>query len=293
MKLMSKFNLILLVLFGSGALAIAELSYGFLVRNARQHVLSEAELMMASAKSVRDYTSSDLAPLLNELPEHKLRFRPETVPAFGATETFNRLRLQYPQYTYKEATLNPTNLEDRATDWEADVIRWLRTHPDRQESIGERDSALGKDLYFATPIKVAPSCLVCHSLPSAAPRGMLAVYGSANGFGWKDDEVVGAQIVSVPLSLPLEMANRDFRQLLLYLGAMLLATILALDAAVYWFVVRPLRVVSETANRISQGERGVPPLVVEGRDEISVVMTSFNRMHRSLEKAIVMLDSQL
>lgn len=83
MTLMTKFKLILRVLFGSGALAIAELSHGFLVQNAQRHVLAEAELMMASAKSVRDYTSSDLAPLLNELPEHKIRFRPETVPAAG------------------------------------------------------------------------------------------------------------------------------------------------------------------------------------------------------------------
>jgi len=287
---MSKFNLILLVLFGTGALAIAQLAYGFLVGNARRHVLADAELMMASAKSVRDYTSSDLTPLLNQLPEHKVRFRPETVPAFGATATFNRLRVRYPQYVYKEATLNPTNPEDRATDWEVDVIRWLRSHPEQQQSIGEREGALGKDLYFATPIKAAPSCLVCHSVPAAAPKGMLAVYGSTNGFGWKADEVVGAQIVSVPLALPVEIANRDFHQLLVYLGAMLLATILALDAAVYWFVVRPLRAVSETADRISRGEKDVPPLTVDGNDEIATVMASFNRMQLSLAKAIVLLN---
>lgn len=290
MKLMSKFNLILLVLFGTGALAIAQLAYGFLVGNARRHVLADAELMMASAKSVRDYTSSDLTPLLNQLPEHKLRFRPETVPAFGATTTFNRLRVQYPQYAYKEATLNPTNPEDRATDWESDVIRWLRDHPDLQQTVGERDSPLGRDLYLATPIRATASCLVCHSVPAIAPRGMLAVYGSMNGFGWKQDEVVGAQIVSVPLSLPVEMADRDFRHLLIYLAAMLLTTILALDAAVFWFVVRPLRLVSETADRISRGEKAVPPLTVQGRDEIATVMASFNRMQLSLSKAIVLLN---
>jgi hypothetical protein len=36
--------------------------------------------MMANAKSVRDYTSSDLAPLLEENPQHKTRFLAETVP---------------------------------------------------------------------------------------------------------------------------------------------------------------------------------------------------------------------
>jgi hypothetical protein len=51
---------------------------------------------MASATSVRDYTSSDLGPLL----ELKKRFLAETVPAFGAVSTLNRLKQSYPDYTY-------------------------------------------------------------------------------------------------------------------------------------------------------------------------------------------------
>jgi Protein of unknown function (DUF3365) len=71
---------------------------------------------------VREYTSSDMGPLLKQNPEHKTRFLAETVPAFGALSTFNKLRQNYPDYTYREATLNPTNPEHRATDWEADII---------------------------------------------------------------------------------------------------------------------------------------------------------------------------
>jgi hypothetical protein len=49
------------------------------------------------------------------------------------------------------------------------------------------------------PIRVkSASCLECHSTPAAAPAGMLERYGTANGFGWRMDEVVGSQIVYVP-----------------------------------------------------------------------------------------------
>src|SRR5260370_34179501 len=109
MKLLTKFNLILLVLFGVGGLIISQVAHAFLVNNARREVLQEAGLMMASAKPVRDYTSSDLRPLLEHNPLHKRRFLAETVPAFGAISTFNRLRQLNPEYTYREATLNPTN----------------------------------------------------------------------------------------------------------------------------------------------------------------------------------------
>jgi HAMP domain-containing protein len=290
MKLLAKFNLILLVIFGAGGLLICQLAYSFLIRNARREVLAQAELMVAGTGAVRDYTAEDLSPLLQQNPRHKVRFLAETIPAFGATTTFSKLRKSYPEYSYKEATLNPTNLEDRASDWEADVIRGLRDHPEQQQVVGERDTPSGQTIYLARPIKVDAVCLECHSTPSAAPHAMLTVYGSANGFGWKPNEVVGARIISVPMSVPVATANQAFRSLVVVLLLTLLLAILALDAGVYWLVVRPLRIVSESGDRISKGDKNVPPLVVSGKDEIASVTASFNRMRVSLNKALAMLD---
>jgi hypothetical protein len=42
------------------------------------------------------------------------QFLPQTVPAYAATETLAQLRKKYPNYDYKEATLNPTNPRDRS-----------------------------------------------------------------------------------------------------------------------------------------------------------------------------------
>jgi HAMP domain-containing protein len=290
MKLLTKFNLILLVILGAGGLLICQLAYSFLIRNARREVLAQAELMVAGTRAVRDYTAYDLSPLLQQNPRHKVRFLAETIPAYAATTTFNNVRKSYPEYSYKEATLNPTNLEDRATDWEADIIRGLRDHPEQTEVVGERETPSGQALYLAHPIKVGPPCLECHSVPSAAPHSMLAVYGSANGFGWKPNEIVGAQIITVPMSVPVAIANQAFRSLVVVLVITLLAAILALDAGVYWLVIRPLRIVSESGDRISKGDKNVPPLVVSGKDEIASVVASFNRMRVSLNKALAMLE---
>jgi len=289
MKLLTKFNLILLVLFGILGLIISQVTYRFLINNARRDVLHEAELMMASATAVRDYTASDLAPLLEQNPEHKTKFLPETVPAFGAISIFNKLRQKYPDYTYREATLNPTNPEHRATDWEADIIRFLREHRDQNQITGERDSPVGHAMYLATPIEANQRCLECHSRPAVAPPAMLASYGSDNGFGWKPGSIVAAQIVSVPMSLAVENAKKAFRVLLICLVIALIATIGVLDAAVYFIVIRPLRLVSDTADRVSKGEMNLPSVAVRGRDEIASVTASFNRMQLSLVKAFKML----
>jgi methyl-accepting chemotaxis protein len=292
MKLLAKFNLILLAVFGAGGLIIAWFAYTFLINNARREVMDQAQLMIASAKAVRDYTADDISPLLQQNPRHKVKFLSETVPFYAATTTFNRLRKTYPAFTYKEASLNPTNPEDRATDWEADVIHNLRDHPEQHEMVGERETPTGQSLFLAEPITTDASCLECHSLPSTAPHALVATYGTANGFGWKLNKLVGAQIVSVPMSVAVQIAQKAFRNLIMVLVLTLLAAMLALDAAVYWFVIRPLRIVSQIGDRISKGEKDVPALVPSGKDEIASVTTSFNRMRVSLAKAVAMLEEQ-
>jgi len=290
MKLIWKFNLILVTILGTGGVIIALLAYHFLIGNAQREVLDQAKLMKASTQAVRDYTSVDLVPLLLQNPQHRVRFLAETVPAYGAVTTFNMLRSQYPDYTYREATLNPTNPQDRAPDWEADIIRELGNHPEMKEIVNERQTPDGPSLYIASPIIPKESCLECHSVPSAAPKAMLTVYGTANGFGWKAGSVVGAQIVSVPSSVPIAIANKAFHTLLIYLALTLIVTILALDAGVYLLVLRPIHLVAQTADRVSRGEANVPDLVVSSKDEVGALTASFNRMRVSLAKALAMLE---
>ena len=289
MKLLAKFNLILLVLFGTAGLIISQLASIFLIKNARREVTQEAELMMASARSVRDYTAEDLRPLLEQNPEHKTKFLPETVPAFGAIHTFNRLKQKYPDYSYREASLNPTKPQDRATDLEADIIAYLRDHPALKELTGDRETPTGPALYLASPLRADDKCMECHSRPAVAPKAMIASYGSDHGFSWKPGSVVAAQIVTVPMAVPLGIAKQAFHRLLVYLVVALLAIIAALDVGVSFIVIRPLRLVSDAADRASRGEITPAPLSVKGNDEIAAMTASFNRMQVSLAKALKLL----
>jgi protein-histidine pros-kinase len=293
MKLLVKFNLLLIVVFSIGLALIAINARSFLLEDAKTTVLGEAKLMAASSKATRDYTDEEISPVLESTPEHKNEFLPQTIPFYAATVTFNRLRKSgsdFANYTYKEATLNPTNLTDRATDWEADIVNHFRNTPGDKEVIGERDSAVGPTLYLARPIAVESGCLSCHSSPSVAPKAMLKRYGTQNGFGWQQNEIVAAQIISIPMSVPIKLANEGLRNLLITLGTIFFATIALIDIGMYFIVIRPLRRVSRAADRISTGEIDLPPLPVHGKDEIAEVTTSFNRMHTSLKKAMELLN---
>lgn len=290
MKLLTKFNLVLFLVFGLGMFLIAHYAYNFLMNNARQQVLEQAQLMAASASATKDYTVDQVSPILEQTPKHSSDFLAQTIPFYAVNSTFKNLRSTYPDYVLREAALNPSNLDDRATEWEVDLIDYFRDHPSETQHVGERTTPTGPMLYVAAPVIAAQGCLECHSEASIAPKAMIRHYGSEHGFGWKANEIVGAQIVSVPMSVPIALANRGFHDLLAGLGAIFLLTIVLIDTAMYLIVIRPLRRVSKNADAISKGEIDLPPLEVKGKDEISEVTASFNRMHTSLIKAFEMLN---
>ena len=145
-------------------------------------------------------------------------------------------------------------------------------------------------LYIARPIIAEQACLECHSEPSEAPPAIVETYGSVNGFGWKANETVAAQIVSVPMALPIQIAHAAFRTLVIFLIVGFVISLGAIDAAIVFLVVRPVRKLSDMADRISTGDMSLPELPVQGQDEIAGLTASFNRMFVSLQKAFRLLN---
>jgi hypothetical protein len=160
-------------------------------------------------------------------------FHPQSVPAFAATQTFAYLREKFPDYFYKESTLNPTNPRNRATDWESDVVNQFRAGSTLAEFIGTREASTGTTLFLARPIKVDNvSCLECHSTPDKAPAEMIKLYGRDNGFGWKLGDIIGAQIVTVPVSVPVRMAENAFLVIIAWLAGAFGGILLVANVAV-------------------------------------------------------------
>lgn len=289
MGLRLKFNLVLVLVFGVGLGVSGVLSHQILEANARDEVVRNADLMMGAALAVRSYTNRQITPQL-ELQLMRT-FLPQSLPAYAATETFNALREQHPEYSYKEAVLNPTSPRDKALEWEADVISQFQNDPQLKDFRGARDTPTGKALYLARPIRIAdPGCLRCHSTPEVAPASMVKLYGQTNGFGWKQGETVGAQIVSVPMTVALDKANQAFRTFMTSLVVVFVVAFVVLNVALSVLIIRPIIRMAHAADQVSIGNLQVPEFSVKGRDEISVLATSFNRLRRSLDKAMHLLE---
>ena len=189
--------------------------------------------------------------------------------------------------------LNPTNPRNRAVDWETDVINEFRNRPATKEMIGERSTPSGCSLYLSQPIRVTDAkCLICHTTPDVAPAHMIQAYGPNNGFGWKLNETIGAQIVSVPMSVPIGLARHAFVTLFGSMVAVFAVILLVLNLLLRLTVIRPITRLSEMADQVSVGNMETPEILIQGRDEVVALAGSFNRMRISLVKALRMLEAE-
>jgi HAMP domain-containing protein len=252
-------------------------------------VLQEARILSETALAIRGYTKSEIEPLLR--PMIKEQFLPHVVPAFAAEYNFRTLEAKFPEYSYEEAALNPTNLNNKAEAWEATIITTFREQPELTEQLVSRDKPNGQVLTLAHPIHIKDeACLQCHSEPSAAPASMLALYGPENGFGWKLGDIIGAQLVSVPANVPEKRAWRHFWLSMGMITGVFATIVIALNVALHVIVLHPIKRISHVMDEFSMRHLDTPEYVHNTRDEIGLLSESFNRMRRSLSSAIKMLE---
>jgi protein-histidine pros-kinase len=290
MGLRAKFNLALLAAFGIGFLVAGIVLYRTSMNNAREEVLQNARVMMAAADAIRKYTAQDLAPLLPLVVKDK--FVAENIAAYAAQRNFRELHAAFPGISYREPTLNPTNPANRAQDWEADIINVLRNEPARQEVIAERNTPTGATLNLAHPISVRDeACLLCHGRASLAHPALTSTYGATNGFGWKLNETVGAQIVSVPMELAAKRGWEAFAVSLTVLAGIFVLMLVVVNALLQQLIVRPVIRLSAMADAVSLGKPDVETYIKPGKDEISSLSVSFDRLRQSFDQSMGMLKA--
>ncbi len=289
MGLRAKFNLVMLVAFLIGLGLAGTLSYSLVFENARNQVLHEAAIMNGQASAMGRFTANEISPLL--VSQFSKRFLPQAIPAWATQTNFRDLQQQFSDYSFRAVVVNPTNPADLPSDWQSAIIQNFQREPSLKELITERETPSGLILSMSKPILITdPSCLQCHSVPAAAPASMVDLYGAERGFGWKLNEVIGAQIVSVPMAVPLQRARQTFIIFITELTVVFAVIMVLLNLLLYYIIIRPVRRISAGALEVSMGNMDAPEVVVRGNDEIASLAVSFNRMRRSVANALKLLD---
>lgn len=288
MNLAAKFNIILVLTFSIGFVLISLYSYQLTQINAQQQVTSQAEFILQEALAVRSYTVNEIRPLLNKNEDGL--FHPQTVPAYAASTISTLVRKKHPDFLYKEAVFNPTNPANKATLREQKIANQFISKPELKKQVGNFTLNEKKSLFVAYPIKITnPQCLSCHSTPERAPKAMLDIYGREHGFGWQMNQIIGTQMVIVPLQLADKLAQKTFFHFLVSLVLLFLFLFIVLNFILRKLVLQPVSIMNHMADNLSMGNITGNEIEISGKDEISELSRSFNRMRRSVIKIIQIL----
>jgi HAMP domain-containing protein len=294
MKIGTRVTLNLIIVFAVGILISGIALSNVLDTKAQGEVNSKALALMEMNNAIRNYTNELVQPLLLPKAESQDTFIPESIPAFSVREIFEYFRSDpdYANFLYKDATLDPTNLRDKADIFETQIVNEFRNNPNKNTDSGYRTISGSKLYYTAKPFSITnESCLRCHSTPERAPKSQLATYGTENGFGWRLNEVLGAQIVYVPAENILDNARNSFFLITGIVVMVFAVVVVIINLLLKKTVLKRIKNIASVAERVSVGDINAN-FGKQNKDEIGDLAEAFNRMKYSLEIAMNMINKK-
>jgi signal transduction histidine kinase/CheY-like chemotaxis protein len=260
-------------------------------RAMQAEVLQRAKTVLSFGEASREYARNTLSPAVRKHTE-ALIFEADSA-TFVARGTFDAFRKRMPEYSFREAALNPLNLANRADQQEEEIIR--RFQADR--ALTELSGFLSRDghdvFYVARPILVTKACLQCHTSPQTAPPEVVASYGTEHGYGWKEGEINSAIMVTVPTE---DINARQAGIVWTVLGAYAVLTALLAGLVYFLFerlVHRRIRRAADVMGQVAAHPTKSVPLDDRGRDELGAMAKAFNHMAGALQEAQRSLEQRV
>jgi protein-histidine pros-kinase len=91
------------------------------------------------------------------------------------------------------------------------------------------------------------------------------------------------------MAVPIRNAERAFYTFMGSLAAVFGLVFLVLNLMLSRMIVQPISRMSHAADHVSTGNFEIPEFAEAGKDEIALLGRAFNRMRRSLQKALQMI----
>ncbi|GFE68801.1 DUF3365 domain-containing protein [Chroococcus sp. FPU101] len=313
LKLGTQFTLLLTIVFLIGIIVSSLILWQTIQHEAEADIARKSELLMQTMNSVRSYTDNYVSPLFKEQLTTSKEFVRESVPAFAAREIFERFRdrPEYHSFFYKEAAPNPTNTRDQADEFETKIVAHFQLQPDLK-SLSDYRVVDGKKLFYvARPLVMKQSsCLQCHGNPKNAPKSLINTYGSQNGFDWRLNDVIAAQILYIPADEVFQHRQRYLTLIMLIFGSVFMIALLSLNGLLKRRVIQPIKQLTAIASQITGGRITSAQIkafdsprmmkVAQRSDEPGQLARSFQRMahevsarEKNLNQAVEQRTAQL
>lgn len=255
----------------------------------------QAQMALEFNLAVRDYVAREVRPVMEKLvgPD---TFIPETMStSFVGRRIFEKVHEKFPDYFLKYSAENPRNPANQAGATELAMIEYFSAHPDVDQWQGEIEIEGQPYLAHFSPRRMEPKCMRCHSNPADAPADLIQRYGTTGGFHRVPGQVAALDGVGVPLQRIQALAAAEFRDSLLMLGVGAALCFVGVALTFRRIVARRLALVSAHFERIADSPQSshLRPMNMTGRDEISRLVTGFNKLADRLRESYGSLERKV
>ncbi len=288
MGIRSKFIIIIAVLSLLATLAIGYTSYMLSRQNAIAEAKSKGDIIYNFIEASGKFFGKYQYPLIMEQNPDKDMFIPELMSKFVVSRMeFEIFEETLDGYKFKQATLDPLWMDNKADKDEEEVISYFASNLDVTEKQGVMDKAGEKYFYTAKPIRITKGfCLTCHGDPADAPADQRDIYGVENGYNWEMNATVGTSIVYISISQALADAQQAAMKIFLVGVGCLLVTIICIWVFLDRVVVAPIIKLSGSSKNISIGKGLCDSVHTDSNDEIGDLANSIDRMRISVNKLL-------
>jgi HAMP domain-containing protein len=201
---------------------------------------------------------------------------------------WEELQKDLPEYTFKQAAVNPIYPTDKADKNELLLLETLSRKNDEKSAEGVLKKNGESFFYLAAPVRATQECMQCHGDPERAPQEQIDRYGRENGYNWQVGDTVAANIVYVPLNQSLQTARKDARNLFLFSSGGILLVMLIVGYFFNFYVVEPVTMLKQRAAEISLGNNIDDSIATKRSDEIGSLARAIDRLRISVQKLMEM-----
>jgi len=268
----------------------------------------QAELALAFDVAIRDYAAESIRPAMAaRIPADEFVVEAMST-SYIARNVFEKVNVRFEDYFIKFSSENPRNPKNLAGADERAMLAYFREHPQAEDWHGIRrlrtkDSEETQEYYVRSrPMRIGKACLQCHGRPEHSPKSLLARYGSQSGFGYREGDLAGMDVIGIPMSRVYDALWKDAGRNILLLGPWLAGLFVAMVVAFRMVAGRRLAAMASHFQAAAASQEGSPLDLIpeQGSDEIAVVGHSYNvlaerlrELHASLEQRVQQRTAEL
>ncbi|MYL85237.1 DUF3365 domain-containing protein [Desulfovibrio aerotolerans] len=245
----------------------------------------KASLVLSQVEAIQAYVREVLRPAMYErLPADDFILEAMST-SFVTRKVMSDLNVHGDQFRYRRVARGARNPDYEADPFERAIMERFAADPQltRLEEITQRDD--DEVFVAARPVRFEASCLRCHGDPAEAPKALLARYGDTRGFWRHDGELVGLDMVTMPVGGALGQIKGKTISFLSLFALGLGAFYLTLQVFFDRLVVVNLRRVTEVMRRYFPKEAGEPPKITADAGEIEEIYAGIDAFASRLKEA--------